>query len=89
MLMATAIDKQVPQTPGKAALAMEAFSRALRQLPTIIAGKTPEPGTPDRLTNIADLTFSYLSLSLSLSLSLFVSLSLSLSHSLTLSKTCR
>lgn len=37
MLMAAAIDKLVPQTPGKAALAMEAFSRALRQLPTIIA----------------------------------------------------
>jgi chaperonin GroEL (HSP60 family) len=27
----------VPQIAGKAALAMEAFSRALRQLPTIIA----------------------------------------------------
>jgi T-complex protein 1 subunit beta len=37
MLMATAIDAQVPKTAGKAALAMEAFSRALRQLPTIIA----------------------------------------------------
>lgn len=37
MLMATAIDRQVPQVAGKAALAMEAFSRALRQLPTIIA----------------------------------------------------
>jgi T-complex protein 1 subunit beta len=37
MLMATAIDKEVPQTAGKAALAMEAFSKALRQLPTIIA----------------------------------------------------
>jgi T-complex protein 1 subunit beta len=37
MLMANAIDKQVPQTAGKAALAMEAFARALRQLPTIIA----------------------------------------------------
>ena len=37
MLMATEIDKQVPKTAGKAALAMEAFSRALRQLPTIIA----------------------------------------------------
>ena len=32
MLMANAIDKQVPQTAGKAALAMEAFSRALRQV---------------------------------------------------------
>jgi T-complex protein 1 subunit beta len=29
--------RQIPQTAGKAALAMEAFSRALRQLPTIIA----------------------------------------------------
>lgn len=37
MLMANAIDLQVPTTVGKAALAMEAFSRALRQLPTIIA----------------------------------------------------
>eukprot|EP00596_Hydrurales_sp_CCMP1899_P000597 CAMPEP_0119034146 /NCGR_PEP_ID=MMETSP1177-20130426/1174_1 /TAXON_ID=2985 /ORGANISM="Ochromonas sp, Strain CCMP1899" /LENGTH=528 /DNA_ID=CAMNT_0006991393 /DNA_START=83 /DNA_END=1669 /DNA_ORIENTATION=+ len=37
MLMATSIDQQVPQIAGKAALAMEAFSRALRQLPTIIA----------------------------------------------------
>jgi T-complex protein 1 subunit beta len=37
MLMANAIDKQVPSIDGKAALAMEAFSRALRQLPTIIA----------------------------------------------------
>jgi T-complex protein 1 subunit beta len=37
MLMANAIDAQVSSTPGKGALAMEAFSRALRQLPTIIA----------------------------------------------------
>jgi T-complex protein 1 subunit beta len=37
MLMANAIDAQVPLTAGKAALAMEAFSRALRQLPAIIA----------------------------------------------------
>eukprot|EP00604_Paraphysomonas_vestita_P001829 CAMPEP_0174821334 /NCGR_PEP_ID=MMETSP1107-20130205/6771_1 /TAXON_ID=36770 /ORGANISM="Paraphysomonas vestita, Strain GFlagA" /LENGTH=486 /DNA_ID=CAMNT_0016038237 /DNA_START=16 /DNA_END=1473 /DNA_ORIENTATION=- len=37
MLMAQAIDVQVPTTAGKAALAMEAFARALRQLPTIIA----------------------------------------------------
>lgn len=37
MLMANAIDLEVPKTSGKAALAMEAFSRALRQLPTIIA----------------------------------------------------
>ena len=37
MLMANAIDKQVPTTAGKAALAMESFARALRQLPTIIA----------------------------------------------------
>lgn len=29
--------RQIPQTAGKAALAMEAFTRALRQLPTIIA----------------------------------------------------
>ena len=37
MLMANAIDAQVLSTPGKAALAMEAFARALRQLPAIIA----------------------------------------------------
>lgn len=37
MLMANAIDLQVPAVAGKQALAMEAFSRALRQLPTIIA----------------------------------------------------
>jgi T-complex protein 1 subunit beta len=37
MLMANAIDLQVPGTPGKSALAMEAFARALRQLPAIIA----------------------------------------------------
>eukprot|EP00286_Rhodomonas_abbreviata_P003902 CAMPEP_0181347766 /NCGR_PEP_ID=MMETSP1101-20121128/34052_1 /TAXON_ID=46948 /ORGANISM="Rhodomonas abbreviata, Strain Caron Lab Isolate" /LENGTH=492 /DNA_ID=CAMNT_0023459999 /DNA_START=61 /DNA_END=1536 /DNA_ORIENTATION=- len=35
MLMAAAIEKESPS--GKAALAMEAFARALRQLPTIIA----------------------------------------------------
>lgn len=37
MLMANAIDLEVPSTAGKAALAMESFARALRQLPTIIA----------------------------------------------------
>jgi T-complex protein 1 subunit beta len=37
MLMANAIDKEVVGTAGKAALAMEAFARALRQLPAIIA----------------------------------------------------
>lgn len=37
MLMAHAIDQEVDKTPGKAALAMEAFARALRQLPAIIA----------------------------------------------------
>jgi T-complex protein 1 subunit beta len=37
MLMAQAVDAQVPTTAGKSALAMEAFARALRQLPTIIA----------------------------------------------------
>jgi hypothetical protein len=35
--MAAAIDRETPNVAGKAALAMEAFSRALRQLPTIIA----------------------------------------------------
>jgi len=37
MLMAAAIEKEIPGVSGKAALAMEAFARALRQLPTIIA----------------------------------------------------
>ncbi|KAM3568721.1 hypothetical protein VYU27_009164, partial [Nannochloropsis oceanica] len=35
--MAQAIDAHVASTPGKKALAMESFARALRQLPTIIA----------------------------------------------------
>ena len=35
--MAQAIDRDVPNVAGKQALAMEAFARALRQLPTIIA----------------------------------------------------
>lgn len=37
VLMAQAIDREVENTPGKKALAMEAFARALRQLPSIIA----------------------------------------------------
>lgn len=37
MLMAKAVDELVQNTPGKEALAIEAFARALRQLPTIIA----------------------------------------------------
>lgn len=37
MLMACAIDKEAITVAGKEALAMEAFSAALRQLPTIIA----------------------------------------------------
>jgi T-complex protein 1 subunit beta len=36
-LMANAIDEEARKTPGKKQLAMEAFARALRQLPTIIA----------------------------------------------------
>ena len=35
--MARAIDSEVPNTPGKKALAMEGFARALRALPAIIA----------------------------------------------------
>mmetsp|Transcript_21786 Transcript_21786/g.28170 ORF Transcript_21786/g.28170 Transcript_21786/m.28170 type:complete len:531 (+) Transcript_21786:107-1699(+) len=35
--MAAAIDKAATETPGKKALAMEAFARALRQLPAIVA----------------------------------------------------
>lgn len=34
--MAKRIDEEASQTPGKAAIAMEAFARALRQIPTII-----------------------------------------------------
>ena len=37
MMMANAIDEQVPKTAGKSALAMESFARALRKLPAIIA----------------------------------------------------
>ena len=37
MRMAQAIDIEVPKTAGKAALAMESFARALRQLPATIA----------------------------------------------------
>eukprot|EP00616_Rhizochromulina_sp_CCMP1243_P000705 CAMPEP_0118962500 /NCGR_PEP_ID=MMETSP1173-20130426/819_1 /TAXON_ID=1034831 /ORGANISM="Rhizochromulina marina cf, Strain CCMP1243" /LENGTH=528 /DNA_ID=CAMNT_0006910775 /DNA_START=41 /DNA_END=1627 /DNA_ORIENTATION=- len=37
MAMARAIDAEVPKVAGKSALAMEAFSRALRALPTTIA----------------------------------------------------
>ncbi|KAH9380155.1 hypothetical protein HPB48_002385 [Haemaphysalis longicornis] len=37
MLMASAVCKLAESTPGKEALAMEAFARALRQIPTIIA----------------------------------------------------
>lgn len=37
MLMAQAVEARVPHTPGKEMLAMEAFARALRQLPTILA----------------------------------------------------
>ena len=36
-LMANAVDEEARKTPGKRQLAMEAFARALRQLPTIIA----------------------------------------------------
>jgi len=37
VLMAKSIDEKVPEIPGKQALAMEGFARALRQLPAIIA----------------------------------------------------
>jgi len=36
-LMAAAIDRAAEETPGKKALAMAAFARALRQLPSIVA----------------------------------------------------
>jgi T-complex protein 1 subunit beta len=35
--MAAAIDRAAEETPGKKALAMAAFARALRQIPSIIA----------------------------------------------------
>jgi T-complex protein 1 subunit beta len=37
MLMANAVVDEASRTPGKEAVAMEAFARALRQLPTAIA----------------------------------------------------
>lgn len=37
VLMAQAVDSHVAETPGKKAIAMEAFAKALRQLPTIVA----------------------------------------------------
>lgn len=37
MLMAQAVEEEAAKTPGKKQLAMEAFARALRSLPTIIA----------------------------------------------------
>ena len=37
MLMARAIEQEIPNVPGKAAMAMEAFAKALRQMPSIIA----------------------------------------------------
>jgi T-complex protein 1 subunit beta len=37
MLMARAVDELLPHVHGKKALAVEAFARALRQLPTILA----------------------------------------------------
>lgn len=36
-LMAAAVDRAAEETPGKKALAMAAFARALRQLPAIVA----------------------------------------------------
>jgi T-complex protein 1 subunit beta len=35
--MAQAIEERVGETPGKKALAMEAFAKVLRQLPSIVA----------------------------------------------------
>src|SRR5690606_12607304 len=37
MLMSKAVENAAQNTPGKKALAIEAFGRALRQLPTILA----------------------------------------------------
>ena len=37
ILMAQAVDNEAPKIPGKKAIAMEGFARALRQMPTIVA----------------------------------------------------
>ncbi|KAK9759739.1 T-complex protein 1 subunit beta [Basidiobolus ranarum] len=37
MLMSKAVDELAAITPGKQAIAMESFSKALRQIPTILA----------------------------------------------------
>ena len=37
MVMSQAVDEEARRTPGKKALAVEAFAHALRQLPTILA----------------------------------------------------
>jgi T-complex protein 1 subunit beta len=37
MLMARAVEEAATTTPGKKAIAMESFAKALRQLPTILA----------------------------------------------------
>ena len=37
MLMAKAVDEVAIKTPGKRAIAVESFAKALRQLPTILA----------------------------------------------------
>ena len=37
MLMANRVDELAKVTPGKDSMAIEAFSRALRQIPTILA----------------------------------------------------
>merc|ERR1711894_364265 len=37
MLMADAVSKMAAKTPGKEAVAMEAFAKSLRMLPTLIA----------------------------------------------------
>merc|ERR1719231_1019948 len=44
MLMAQAVEAKVPEQVGKKVLAMEAFARALRQMPTIIADNTGAVG---------------------------------------------
>eukprot|EP00567_Pseudictyota_dubia_P002462 CAMPEP_0197467654 /NCGR_PEP_ID=MMETSP1175-20131217/65680_1 /TAXON_ID=1003142 /ORGANISM="Triceratium dubium, Strain CCMP147" /LENGTH=610 /DNA_ID=CAMNT_0043003733 /DNA_START=60 /DNA_END=1891 /DNA_ORIENTATION=+ len=42
--MAAAVDKVAAETPGKKALAMSAFARALRELPAIVAVAAETPG---------------------------------------------
>ena len=74
--MANAIDREVAGVAGKAALAMEGFARALRQMPATIADNggldSAELVTQLRAAHHAvRFLFSFLSLSLDFFFSLF------------------